>query len=77
MDVNPNVHHMVAKERAKDLMREAEAWRQYQAIRHHDESRPEASGVALGLKRLVRRLSAAAGDEASRQRGSTVSSPAR
>lgn len=77
MDVNPNVHHMVAKERAKDLMREAEAWRQYQAIGRHDQSRSEASGVALGLKRLVRRLSAAARHEAPRQCGSTVSSPVR
>ena len=77
MAINPNEHHIVAKERANDAMREAEAWRQYQAIRRQGRPGLQASGVALGLKRLVRRLGTASADEAGRERGPTVSSPAR
>lgn len=77
MPISPNEHYMVAKERANDAMREAEAWRQHQALRRQGRTLSHTSGVALGLKRLVRRLSAVPADEVGRERGPTVSSPAR
>jgi hypothetical protein len=77
MEVNPNEYHMVAKERAKDAIREAENWRQRQAIRRPSQSRPEDSAVVYGLKRLIRRLAAGQTRQASgRQHDSAVSSPA-
>jgi hypothetical protein len=76
MAVNPNEYHMVAKERAKDAIREAENWRQRQAIRRLSQSRPEASAVAYGLKRLIKRLTPVQAGETTCQPESTVSSPA-
>ena len=76
MEVNPSEYHMVARERAKDAIRDAENWRQRQAIRRPSQSRPEASAVVYGLKRLIRRLTPVQRGETVRQLDSTVSSPA-
>jgi len=76
MEVNPNEYHMVARERAKDAIREAENWRQRQAIRRPGQARPEASAVVYGLKRLIKRLTPVQAGETVRQPDSTISSPA-
>ena len=76
MEVNPSEYHMVARERAKDAIRDAENWRQRQAIRRPSQSRPEASAVVYGLKRLIKRLTPVQHGETVRQPDSTVSSPA-
>jgi sirohydrochlorin ferrochelatase len=76
MAVNPNEYHMVVKERAKDAIRDAENWRQRQAIRRLSQSRPEASAVVYGLKRFVKHLTPVQTGETACQPDSTVSSPA-
>ena len=53
MELNPDLHYLVERERRADAMRNAERWRQLRALKEPGESPGWVQRMALSLRGLV------------------------